>query len=235
MVYRKKSSFRKKRSFKPRARKAKGSWVDTAMGVAKTAATALTIAKSLADVVNVEYKETNPLYVFTPNYDGFSYDITSNIGQGVNNGQRVGDSLKLQRLTCRYQLTQGAAGAGNIPETFRIIIFRDEMYKVPDTNPGAGAYLLEGAATPYATMSSKLEQTKYHTRFLYDRTHKVIPNTSLAIQNHQFQIPLNWHVNYKPGLPDVEGGALKVLVITNTSSNSNANCVMQFGISYTDN
>lgn len=189
-----------------------------------TAYKALKLARRLADAVNIEYKESSNTNTVQPTNNGFMSDLTFQIAQGVANGARIGDSVKLQRLTMRIY-TDGITNN----EIIRMLIVEDKTNSIAATNN-----LLQYTGSVYGVISPKLEQTKFNSRILYDHRFKLIPNSDNALSFQEFSIPLNFHTNYTPASTVVTTGALKLFLISNTVAATLGHIVYTYELSYTD-
>jgi len=64
--------------------------------------------KRIMALLNVESKAFDTQTTFTSGYAG-NYLNCSNISQGIGDNQRTGDSLRVQRLRCRFQISRATA------------------------------------------------------------------------------------------------------------------------------
>lgn len=185
---------------------------------------ALSLAKRVADAVNIEYKEVDSTNFVAPDYNGTVVDLTSIIAQGSANGQRIGDSLKLQRLTFRCYTIAGAN-----TERLRFIIYIDKQNTIT-----TGAQMLQNSGNAYAVVAPKLEDNKYQTQILVDRVFDMIPNTTKAINSYEFTQPINLHCHYTGGTTTVKDNALKILFISTSATASTGTIYYTTELSYTD-
>jgi len=193
-----------------------------------TAVRALRLAKRLADAVNIEYKVSVVSATQNPSYNGVVVDFTNSIAQGTQNGQRIGDSVKLQNLTIRFYLEQDAAPAAN--EQIRIILYRDQNNTIT-----TGANMLTAAGGIFAPISAKNQDNKYASNILVDRLMS-FANYAGGSVSRQFDIvlPLNFHTHYTATTTTVKDNALKMLIISDTAAGS-VTAVRYYSLmSYTD-
>lgn len=225
MAYTKKYRGRKKarRTFKK-----KGGWMKkagTAYNVASTAYTALKTAKFVADLVNAEYKDRELILNDTAsNNVGTVYSLLPSIPQGTAVHERIGDSIKLQRMTIRFTLTRNSAA---IAQTYRMILFRGK-------NEGGVAYT-PGMILQYQDiLSPKTEDTKFNTKFLIDKTY-TLDSAKANILTRTWNVPLNWHCNFQTGSPvNIKDGGLYLMCLQSGTNNSPSNHMI-YKITYTDN
>lgn len=192
---------------KPRARRAKPkrkqNFVSRHMG---TAQKALVLAKRLADAVNTEYKAADGAFSNSPDWNGSVFTIAA-IAQGLNDNQRVGDSLKLQKLTLRNTMARGAADC-----FLRVMILRDDQNKV-----AAVSDVLAQSGNIYGVISPKNYDKRFQTKILYDRV--FILDSSDPIKIMDVVLDLNWHIQFNNATTTVNTGDLKMLLISNQSAN----------------
>lgn len=192
-----------------------------------TANRALLLAKKLADAVNIEYKDSEYAAVVSPNWNGTIISLCNTITQGVGNAQRVGDSLKMQRLTVRGYCNNTSAVA-NV-EYMRLIVFIDKAMTIATV-----ADLLETAGSTYVSLSPKNDQTKYNSIVLYDQPFKMIKGTVNEIITFEINLPIDLHVNYSTASPNVRTNDLKVAFIGQTAAATGGSFVWYSNLSYTD-
>lgn len=189
---------------------------------------ALTLARKLADAVNIEYKTQIGTGTVNPTYSGTVVDLTSLIAQGSANGARIGDSLKLQNLTIRFYLEMDSTPASN--EQHRVIIYRDQQNAIT-----SGALMLQTTGNIFAPISVKNADNKYSSNILLDR-HMTFANYAGGQVSRRFDvvIPLNFHVHYAAGTSTVKDNALKILFISDTVAASITAVRYYAQMSYTD-
>lgn len=219
-----------------------------AANVASTAFTALKIASKVASMVNVEYKDFETNYLNQKIGDGSPNINVNGPGtvtaipictplQGTGKAQRIGDSIKLQRLTIKGHvawINQTAPPAGTLTANLRLIFFRGkaDLGKTYPTTylPGSGEVPI---LDQLGVLGSKDDSTKYNTKFLYDKVFKLdVAKTNLT--NIKFTLPLNWHQNFKVGGIQPSDGGLYMMVISDTGLIPKMELRMYIGVSYTD-
>lgn len=176
---------------------------------------AYSTANYVKDMVNIEYKvyriETTPT---TFNNLGVIYDlIGSNSGfagiqQGITVNDRIGDSIKLQRMVFRGLIQKNAAATIN---SIRIIVFQGKaeaglMYSTADILESTNVY------------SGKNENNRYNTKVLYDEV-KVIDSVKSQYLELDWNIELNWHAKFEAGVTTIADGGLYMLLLTGASVN----------------
>lgn len=180
--------------------------------------------KQLADAVNIEYKEFEVNANPTPDYNGAIVQLCSP-AQGIQFGQRVGDSIKVQTLTIRGRVVAGPT----LAESVRIIVFIDKQNQIV-----TGADMLDNTGTIYATLGGKFEDTKYRSQILFDRTFDVSPGYRPII-NFSEVLQIDTHTHFSAGSTTIRDNALKQMVISNLASGSaTAQVVWCSYASYTD-
>lgn len=168
---------------------------------------ALQTAKWVATLVNAEFK-----YDTTSIIGGISDDTTGSIqtvcnpAQGTSVTQREGDSIKMKNLTLRGQFDQSNAMNNN--SVCRIIVLIDKENAITTL-----ANLLQITGNANVVNSPKLEDTKYDSRILLDKTYV----TSLAYPIRQFDevITIDEHTHFTAGTATVANNALKIFAFSN--------------------
>lgn len=197
MVYRRRPV--KKRS--NRRRRKQGGWGNTAMK-------ALSIARRVAGLVNAEAKDyyTNQSY-FSADYNGTIVSLNGGITQGVADGQRTGDSIKMKELTIRGAVKVDTTVPGGV-DVGRLIIYIDKQNDIT-----SGGNLLNTVGSAASVFSPKNDDKYYDTKIIFDRKFNMT-----TVQNTQFTfskvIRLNKHVKYNNTTNAIENNALKLLWIT---------------------
>lgn len=186
-------TYRKKRQYrKPKAKG--GSWMNTIKDVAGVASTAITIAKSVAALVNVEkkYVQTN-LLDYNVDNTTLAGGCLNLIAEGDDYTMRNGRSIKLTNLNMRINLYQQASSVRNI---FRLIVVRD--LGAQGAQP-AGSNLID--STLYSTDNAPLAYRNYDStafkryqvlhdqRYALDAQHpQQVIELNLAINKHAYYI-----------------------------------------------
>lgn len=236
-----------KKTYKKTYKKKRGDaatrkWAKRGATAATVAYKAYRLARRIKDAVNTEYKthdvklnlvklgsgENNPAVA-----DSVVFWNLAEINQGVKDGQRVGDSLKLQRLTARGSIGWLSQPTGARSALVRVIIMRGKADNGRIYNTVIGS-------TPFLETSgvfgAKNETTKYETKILHDHTY-TLDTARKNIITFDWNYPLNWHVNYwKDGTGEqIQDGGLYIAIVTNTGTTAEVAFYSDFGISYTDN
>lgn len=186
---------------------------------------ALGLARKVADAVNVEYKFKDVNNVVNPDYNGSIVSPLTSITQGVaGNGNRIGDSLKVQRLTFRAFLSHNASDC-----QVRIIWYWDDQNKT-----SVPSDVLNSIGTAYAPLSAKTYDKRFQTKILYDKRFMLGPN-AYPTKEVSFNMPINRHTNYDTGAATIETGALKLLIVSNLVTTNLPIVTYTYRISYTDN
>lgn len=197
------------------ARKAyttKGSWPNWA----------LKKVKQLADAVNIEYKYIEPNNTATGvDYDGVLYALNT-VSQGVTDNTRIGDSLKVQRLTMRYAVKRNSADS-----LIRVIVLWEQ---IPTLSTPAD--VINGAGGTNAPLGPKVYDNRFKTRFLYDRTFALSSNNS--IKNVDVNLPINLHTQYSAGSTTITTGKLWLLVISDQITSNLPTFQYLTRVTYTD-
>lgn len=205
-------------------------------GVAKKA---LSTAMMLKDVVNTEYKHYEENIVGTIGNGDTNQGVTSfatllcDPTQGLTEDDRIGDSIKLQNLTCRGSLyLQGT----NDNCTVRCIIFKGNHENAALFPMG---HSISGTQTQIQIFefndpwNPKMDDTKYQTKFLFDKTYVLdkARNTTIPIN---WSFPLNWHTHFSKSGVKVEDGGVYFGCISDTPAAEGNHLNLTFDTSYTD-
>lgn len=201
--------------------------------VADAAYTALKMAKQIKDAVNIEYKEY-PATILNTNLDavGLVYPLHT-MSQGYANAQRIGDSIKLQRLTARGVIIQGT---GSQTTQVRLVLFRGKAEDYKTYTPAAD--LFETTSSNNFIYSSKLESEKYNTKFIVDKRF-VLDSAKQNIIPFSFNLPLNWHVEFGPsGSTQIKNQGFYLALMSDRPVGSPVanwpNITFNYTLSYTD-
>lgn len=145
--------------------------------------------------------------------------------RSIQDGQRIGDSLKMQTLTFRGKVIAGPT----LAETVRIIVFNDKQNQIT-----LGSQFIDNVGGPYAVLGAKNEATKYNTQILWDRTFNVSPNDKPII-DFEAVIPIDLHTKFNPTQTSIQTNSLKQFVISGLSSaQATAQVLWCSYVSYTD-
>jgi len=202
----------------------------SAYGLAKAA---YSTAMFVKDAVNIEYKEHVVNVTPTPlDAEGNVWELVSNgalsgtsIQQGIQNGERIGDSIKLQRLTFRGLLVKNS---DQPLSAVRIILFKGKA-------EGGEQYLPSDILQNLDVFSPKLEENKFNTKFIYDEVF-IVDSVKSQYVEFDWNKELNWHCNYVAGANTVGDGGLYLLMVTTAASTPGGVPVWSgtFKITYTD-
>lgn len=183
---------------------------------AKVAQTAATVAK-IASMVNSEkqYYDNNTLLVTRNPTPTGTVDIMSGIPQGDDNGQRTGNSIKLNSL---YITMQGGMSASATQTFVRMILFEDKFNT--GTAPTAANVLGLTLTTGWSVIAPL--NVDFSTRY------KVLLDKRIALsqngkQNFIFKkyIKTQRHVHYTgPAATDTYNGNIYLLLLSNESTNT---------------
>jgi hypothetical protein len=122
-----------------------GRYASDAWSLAKRTAYGLNEIRKL---INIESKITEGTWGYAPDRTGFIQPLTL-IAQGTDYlNERVGDSIKLQRIEFKMKLLMDAASTGTV---VRVILFRD-LFQTGGGTP-APADLLEDVGSTYSPLS----------------------------------------------------------------------------------
>lgn len=174
-----------------------------------TAQKALKMAKYVAGLVNAEskYFETSSTGD-TANFNGTIFNIFQP-AQGTAVNQRSGDSVKMKNLTFRGQLVIGGTN-----ELVRIIIFIDKENSISGANT-----LIQGTGTTIAVLGNKIQDNKYDSRILWDKTFNMT-SANTPMKEFKIKLKLDSHVNFNAGTTTVANGALKMALIGQSAGGS---------------
>lgn len=179
--------------------------------------------RQLANAVNVEYKYIDVASTANAMSYTSTYGILNTIPQGSAESQRIGDSLKLQNLTLRFNIQRTSA------DSFaRILIVWDKQ------NAAASASdILTGLGTVNSTNGPKNYDKRFVTSILYDKTFNV--NSNHPQQMEDIVVTVDQHTQYAAGTTTINTGALKILYLSNLSAGANnPNLNYYARLTYTD-
>lgn len=200
------------RRYKKRRYKKRSNVAQNLMSVARIAGTALSTAKFVASLVNVEYK------YYDRGATGLIIDWNGSIinmvepTQGTQANQRTGDSIKMKTLTLRYSWRWNNASLNN-GEVCRIVVIID---KENDISTGAQYFSVVGTANaPYQVKNA---DTKFDSRVLYDKVHIVDPVAHPLVFGKAV-IKLDTHLRFEAGTITAENNAIKMIIINQNPTN----------------
>lgn len=234
----------KKKTYKKRTYKRAGN---------ATAKKALSIALRLKDQVGVEYKEYQSIIGNIQIGDGTNNPGVDGPGtvtalplctpyQGSNLADRLGDSIKLQRLTLRGHiawLNQAAPASGTVTANIRLILFRGKNCEnkswptTVDFGTGEKAFLDQ-----LGVHGAKTDDNKYNSKILLDKVYSL----DIARKNYitvNWNFPLNWYQQFKKdlnptGSTDIVQGGLYLIVLSDTGTSAKCEFLANYCVTFTD-
>lgn len=222
MVYRK--TYKRKSNYKRKSYKPKSKWG----GYANTAMKALTIASKVARLVNIETKEANKYNSGTITYNATIISMVDQVAQGITDNTRVGDSIKVQKLTLKGKIQNTGSSANS--QVFRLLLVNDK------SNTGAPSTdLFEDSGSNYAPWSKKNPDNKYKTQVLYDSgIINTVGDTSSSVKIIDITVTPNMHVQYTAGTQSVASNNLKWYLISDSASSATSSYLLTSSVFYTD-
>lgn len=213
-----------------------------------TAQKALKLAMRLKDAVNIEYKESEVKLVLNELGDGqVTAGVMDSVSflplcvpvKGTGENERIGNSIKLQRLSGRGRISwlgQAAPSGGTVTASVRVILMRgkaDEGRFYPTTE-----VLTPADKLPYlderGTLGAKADNTKFNTKTIYDKTYR-LDIARVNNINLNWNFPLNWHQNFiEEGDNRIADNGLYLAVITDTGGSPKCEFIMNYSCTYTD-
>lgn len=164
---------------------------------------ALRLARKVADMVNVEYKYFDLTSTGNAFSDIGTFGIMNSIPQGNAESQRIGDSVKLQNVTLRYDVKR------QTNDCFaRIMVIWDKMNSTSAVND-----ILQSNNNINVTNNPKNYDKRFQTQILYDKIINL--NTNHPQQHEEVVIDISQHTQYSAGTTTILTGALKLLYISN--------------------
>jgi len=250
----KKKTYRKKTMTKAK-KSGEQKWADRGATAGKIAYKALKLARRLKDAVNIEYKEQEVQLALRKLGDGSSSssaveDSVTFIPlcvpePGVGENQRIGTSIKLQRLSGRGRiswLNQAAPSGGTVTASVRVILMRgkaDAGKRYPITEDLLAPAQFHGPfLDTLGTLGAKYDNTKYDTKILYDKTYR-LDIARVNNINLNWNFPLNWHQNFfESEDPEIKqqitNNGLYLGVVTDTGTSAKCEFIMNYTVTYTD-
>lgn len=191
-------------------------YIKGAGSIAKTALTALKIAKGVKKLINVEFKEANAQANGTSiTNSGLIVQVT-NIAQGSSRTQRDGAQIKIVSWLLNIIITMDST---TIPEqSMRIMLVQDKQ-----TNQAIYtiANLLEDATTGDNLVSPLNLDNKFRFKVYYD---KLWCMDTARARTHCIKIykkDLNIKIRYDASVPDITdltSNSLSIVLISNTAT-----------------
>ena len=127
--------------------------------------------------------------------------------QGTSINTRTGDSIKGAVLTLRAQFTQYKPLVGAATdETVRLVILKDKQNTILTC-----ADVLEYNGNSMAPFGSKIQQYKYDSKVLFDKTYNITETRPIIVVKLTLKIP--FIVNFTPASNVVAQNSLKLLVL----------------------
>lgn len=171
--------------------------------------------KQLADAVNIEYKKSDTIVTgATPDYNGTIVEVNTP-AQGIADNQRIGDSIKVQSITIRGQVTN--VNTANILNNVRVMLVWDDQNQISTI-----ADLLETTGSYQVVFSPKHYDKRFRSNILYDQLFTV--STHLGSQaffrDFEISLPINRHTQFNAATTNINTGSLKFILISgNVTSN----------------
>lgn len=185
---------------------------------------ALTLARKVADAVNIEYKisDTNsgPQGV---DYSGGVLTMLSGISQGVADNQRIGDSIKVQNNMLRFSIARNGADS-----MVRVLLIWDKQNQIAATSD-----VLEVVGSVNAPLSPKHYDKRFRCKVLFDKTYTV--DTNRSILTDECLLDINQHVQFSAGSTTEYTGDLILMTISNQATTNLPTFQYYNRVSYTDN
>lgn len=195
----------------------------------RIATSALKIAKKVEDATSPEYKDYRIATIpVTMSNLGVVYDLIGNgsayggITQGAGNNDRIGDSIKLQRLVFRGLFQKTSTGT---IASIRCMLFKGKSEE-------GVSYVTSDILESLSVYSGKNEANRYNSKIIYDEVF-VVDTIKSGHVELDWNIPLNWHCQFEPGSTNVSNGGLWMLILTSAATNQ-PQWDGVFRISYTD-
>lgn len=167
---------------------------------------ALALARKVANMVNVEYKYFDLTSLANTMNTGSTYGTINLIPQGVGESQRVGDSLKIQNLTMRFNIQRTTADC-----FARVMLIWDKQ-----NSTTSGSDVITGLSTLNATNGPKNYDKRFQTQVLYDKVFNI--NANHPQQYEDIVLQIDQHTQYVAASTTVNTGALKLLYLSNIAA-----------------
>ena len=201
MVYRKKKTYRTRPTYK-------GS-------VARDAAKALSMAKALKNLVNIEVKSIDTQATTEASTAAGVRTAINLCAQGLDTDDRIGNSIKLQYVKLDYQLNINASATDS---AVRCMVLQD---KQADQALPAVAIILQDATSSDNIISPRHKDFKQRLNTLYDKVHILSANGSGKRKGQMYKKILA-KVRYDgttAAITDLETNSLIFLHITDEATN----------------
>jgi len=194
---------------------------------------AISGVKKIARLINIETKAFTLSFSFTPASTP-SIVYLSAVAQSLDQGGRVGNSLRLQRLYWRYIMNSNAAATDDRP--VRVMIVRDN--ECQGATPSADDILVDVSTGITSTLSPVDINNSNRFAVLQDEMHLLggttfQTNGSAAMTNN---VSHNGHIKYRGTTAAVASAAEGALFFLCTTTFASNNPVGQFYFTmwYTD-
>jgi len=153
----------------------------------------------------------NQITAQTITYSGFltSFNV---VGQGVGNGQRVGDKLTCEGLDMRFQIVN----SGATTTMTRVIVLQD----LKDTMSSA-SQILDVVGSSLAPLSPYQRENRNNFKILYDKvfcTDSVKQGQVVVKWNHRFKRGNQPSQTYDPGAGTLTENSFRVLFISDVNA-----------------
>jgi hypothetical protein len=160
----------------------------------------------------------------TPTTTGTITDFLSGISQGVTDITRVGDSLKVLRLTMNFMFEMNSTANGTQIVWVAIIRANDEIMTAAQLNT------LDGNA--YAYLGDAPWDYKDQYRVLWQKRLEVDPERQAIVK--RVDLKLNDHAQYNAGGNTLNSGSIFMAIWSNSTTN-NPNFGYVLGVEFVDN
>jgi len=179
----------------------------------QVAAKALSMAKFLASLINVEHKFKDTVFPRAAVYSTPSVSFISGIAQGDTQSNRNGDSVKLSSVNVRGLITVGSSAT---TRNVRIMLINE---KVSDGNVPTLSDILDNSTLPnvYARYNPDTAGSRF--KVLYDKRFIVTPTTN-AVKFNVYR-KLKHHLKFtgtSANQTDASTGHLYILVVSDDNA-----------------
>lgn len=176
--------------------------------------------KKLKKLINIERKVHTIDQTVNGTYSA-SLVTLNNPAQGVADTQRIGDSIKNQKLDFAFSITSGSDCEA------RIMIIEDK------NNDITASDLLLFNGTVFATLSPKQWDHRYKTKVLYDKAFTLAAGQDTHLRIGKFNLNLGHHTQFDNTSTTILTGAYKLVFVSNTVA---ATPILRFTsrVEYTD-
>lgn len=207
-------------------------------------------------MINIEYKRYQGIiYSFQPSASNIVCSQTSTqtvghfnffteIAQGDDDAQRVGDSIKVQNFIMKYELRAGAAAAQ--PYYVRLLFYWDETNQIDrtfanSTGVGSTTGLLDNLTenNTLCTLATKDYDGDIKTKVLYEKLHRVsapLASEAFSVQQHEINLKIDKHTQFENNSNTLNSGTLKCLIMGSglVADAARPSISMYYQVYYTD-